>query len=54
MKVKVLKDFKDLKENLIRRTGEEFEASKKRFDEIKAKLPSYVEEVKTNAKKSNK
>lgn len=50
MKAKVLKPFKDLKEDKVREVGEEFEVTKKRFTEIDKKLPGYVEEVKANDK----
>lgn len=50
MKVKVLKPFKDLKEDKERQVGDTFEATKKRFAEIDKKLPGYVEEVKADGK----
>lgn len=45
MKVKVLKPFVDLTDGIERKAGEVFECSKTRFDEIKAKLPEWVESV---------
>lgn len=50
MKVKVLQPFNDLKEDKIRKVGEVFEATKKRFTEIDKALPGYVEEVKKDDK----
>ena len=41
--IKVLKDFYDLKEGVFRSTGQEFEATKERFDEINEALPNFVE-----------
>lgn len=41
--IKVLKDFYDLKEGVFRSTGQEFEATKERFDEINEALPDFVE-----------
>nr|DAT35388.1 MAG TPA: hypothetical protein [Caudoviricetes sp.]DAY10226.1 MAG TPA: hypothetical protein [Caudoviricetes sp.] len=41
--IKVLKDFYDLKEGVFRSTGQEFEATKERFDEIDGALPGFVE-----------
>nr|DAX96819.1 MAG TPA: hypothetical protein [Caudoviricetes sp.] len=41
--IKVLKDFYDLKEGVFRSTGQEFEATKERFDEIDKALPDFVE-----------
>lgn len=41
--IKVLKDFYDLKEGVFRSTGQEFEATKERFDEINTALPEFVE-----------
>ncbi len=52
MKIKVLKEFKDLAENKLRKVGDEFEVTKKRFEEIDTKLRekykdvAWVEEVK--------
>lgn len=41
--IKVLKGFYDLKEGVYRSTGQEFEATKERFDEINGALPDFVE-----------
>jgi hypothetical protein len=41
--IKVLKGFYDLKEGIFRSIGQEFEASKERFDEINEALPDFVE-----------
>lgn len=41
--IKVLKGFYDLKEGVYRSTGQEFEESKERFDEIDGALPGFVE-----------
>ena len=41
--IKVLKGFYDLKEGVYRSTGQEFEATKERFDEIDGALPGFVE-----------
>lgn len=41
--IKVLKDFYDLKEGVFRSVGQEFEASKERFNEINEVLPGFVE-----------
>jgi hypothetical protein len=41
--IKVLKGFYDLKEGVFRSTGQEFEATKERFDEIDKALPDFVE-----------
>lgn len=50
MKIKVLKSFKDLKENRQVEVGEEYIISKKRFEEMQEKQSKteyvYVEEVK--------
>lgn len=59
MKVKALVNFKDNKENVRRKAGEEFIVSKDRFAEInevapKYKLKAIVEEVKEKAKKEDK
>lgn len=40
--IKVLKDFYDLKEGVFRSTGQEFEETKERFDEINEALPGFV------------
>lgn len=45
MKVKVLKHFRDLQENVIRNPGEVFSVTKKRFSEIDKALPDFIEEV---------
>lgn len=59
MKVKALVNFKDIKENVRRKAGEEFIVSKDRFAEInevapKYKLKAIVEEVEEKAKKEDK
>lgn len=59
MKVKALVNFKDNKENVRRKAGEEFIVSKDRFAEInevapKYKLKAIVEEVEEKAKKEDK
>lgn len=41
--IKVLKGFYDLKEGVFRSVGQEFKATKERFDEINEALPSFVE-----------
>ena len=41
--IKVLKGFYDLKEGVFRSVGQEFEATKERFDEINKALPDFVE-----------
>lgn len=52
MKVKALVKFKDLKEKKTRKIGEEFEVTKKRFEEINStKYGKLVEEIKTTKKK---
>lgn len=38
MKATVLKDFRDLKENVVRKAGDTFEATRERIDEINEKL----------------
>ena len=53
MKAKVLKKFRDLKEDVIRNAGDEFTLTKDRFEEINKKLPEYLEEIK-ETKKSKK
>ena len=45
MKVKVKRSFIDLTENVERKVDEVFECSEARFNEIKAKLPQWVESV---------
>lgn len=59
MKVKALVNFKDNKENVRRKAGEEFIVSKDRFAEInevapKYKLKAIVEEVEEKATKEDK
>lgn len=47
MKVKTLVEFKDLKEKITRKFGEEFEVNKARFKEINStKYGKLVEEIK--------
>ena len=41
--IKVLKGFYDLKEGVFRSVGQEFKATKERFDEINEALPSFAE-----------
>ena len=41
--IRVLKGFYDLKEGVFRSVGQEFEATKERFDEINEALPDFVE-----------
>lgn len=41
--INVLKGFYDLKEGVFRSVGQEFEATKERFDEINGALPGFVE-----------
>lgn len=53
MKVRTLKPFRDLKENIDRQENDEFTVTKKRFDEIDKGLPGYVEEVKDNGKQKS-
>lgn len=43
MQVKVLKTFIDLSEGKERKVGEIFECSDERYEEIKKKLPEWVE-----------
>lgn len=43
MKVKVLKEFFDKQENVMRRKGEEFEVTGSRYSEICAILPQFLE-----------
>lgn len=55
MKVKVCNNFFDEQEKVDRKTGEVFECSEERYNEIKAKLPQWVEvaeEKKTAPKKT--
>lgn len=47
MKVKVLVEFYDLKEDVIRSEGETFEVSESRYDEIIKRGGSYIEKIKT-------
>lgn len=59
MKVKALVNFKDNKENIRRKAGDEFIVSKGRFAEInevapKYKLEAIVEEIEDKAKKEDK
>lgn len=60
MKIKVLKEFKDLAENKLRKVGDEFEVTKERFEEIDTKLREkykdvkWVEEVKETPKPAKK
>lgn len=60
MKIKVLKEFKDLAENKLRKVGDEFEVTKERFEEIdttlreKYKDIKWVEEVKETPKPTKK
>lgn len=51
MKAKVLKKFRDLKEDLIRNPGDEFTLTKDRFEEINKKLPGFLEEIKEETDK---
>lgn len=44
MKVRVLKPFNDAKEKKVRRTGDVFECSEERFDEI-TKETKYIEKI---------
>lgn len=53
MKVRTLKPFRDLKENIERQENDEFTVTKKRFEEIKKKLPGYVEEVTEDGKQKS-
>lgn len=56
MKVKVLKEFTDKKENILRKPGDTFECTPERFDEIKQGLSMFcsqckwIEEIKVGAK----
>ena len=45
MKVKVKRSFIDLTENVERKVDEVFECTEARFNEIKTKLPQWVESV---------
>lgn len=53
LKVKTLKPFRDLKENIERKENDEFTVTKKRFEEITKKLPGYIEEVKEDGKQKS-
>lgn len=50
--IKVLKEFYDLKEGVVRQVGESFEATEERFAELKERLPDYVELGKTSRSSS--
>lgn len=50
--IKVLKEFYDLKEGILRQVGESFEATEERFAELKERLPDYVELGKTSRSSS--
>lgn len=50
--IKVLKEFYDLKEGVVRQVGESFEATEERFAELKERLPDYVELEKTSRSSS--
>ena len=54
MKVKVLKKFRDLKEDTLRNPGDEFTLTKDRFQEINKKLPGFLEEIKQEDKQEDK
>lgn len=45
MRVKTLSIFHDLKEDVIRQEGDEFEVTQKRFNEIDKVLPGYLEVI---------
>lgn len=45
MKAKVIKNFRDLKEDISRQTGDVFVLNKDRYEEITKKLPGFIEEV---------
>lgn len=51
--IKVLKEFYDLKEGVLRQVGESFEATEERFAEIKEHLPDYVELEKSSRSSSS-
>ncbi|CQR24582.1 hypothetical protein BN1356_00926 [Streptococcus varani] len=51
MKVKVNNPFRDLKESVVRRKGEEFEVDDERFNELETRLPGFVEPVLENSEK---
>lgn len=46
MKIKVLKEFKDLAENKLRKVGDEFEVTKERFEEIDTTLREKYKDIK--------
>ncbi|MDS5776891.1 Uncharacterised protein [Streptococcus pneumoniae] len=52
--IKVLKEFYDLKEGVLRQVGERFEATEERFAELKEHLPGYVELEKSSRSRSSK
>ena len=52
--IKVLKEFYDLKEGVVRQVGESFEATEERFAELKEHLPDYVELEKSSRSRSSK
>lgn len=52
MKVKVLKTFRDKETNELRKTGDVFTCTKKRYNEILS-VDALVEEVKEEAKEEN-
>lgn len=45
MKVKTLRSFNDLKEKVLRKTGEVFECSKERYEQIMATNSTLIEPV---------
>ena len=51
--IKVLKEFYDLKEGILRQVGESFEATEERFAELKERLPDYVELEKSSRSRSS-
>lgn len=51
MRAHVTRSFNDLKENVVRQPGEEFECSRERFDEVNGKLPGFLTEVRQPANK---
>lgn len=52
--IKVLKEFYDLKEGVVRQVGESFEATEERFAELKEHLPDYVELEKSSRSRNFK
>lgn len=48
MKVRTKQVFRDLKEQVIRQVGDEFEVSDSRFAELEKKLPGFVEVIETS------